>query len=164
MATDPLGPLGTALTTAPLSEIVAGVGAAPVHTRWLEIDQATIDRFADLTNDHNWLHVDPQRAAQSPAGGTIAHGFLTLALIPTMAYEVLPRVQEARMGMNYGLNKVRFVAPVPVGSRVRGAFTLLQAKTREDGSRSELTYAITIEIEGSERPALVAEWIRVAIF
>jgi acyl dehydratase len=164
MAADPLGRLGSALTTAPFSEIVAGVGAPPAYSRWLAIDQATIDRFAELTNDHNWLHVDPERAAASPAGGTIAHGFLTLSLIATMAYEVLPRVQEAKMGMNYGLNKVRFVAPVPVGSRVRGAFALVQAKSREDGSRTELTYAITLEIEGRDKPALVAEWIRVAIF
>ena len=97
-------------------------------------------------------------------GSTIAHGFLTLSLIPTMAYEVLPRVQESTMGMNYGLNKVRFVAPVRVGSRVRGAFVLASAKTKEDGSRTELVYDITVEIDGEDKPALIAQWIRVAMF
>ena len=120
-AVDSIGKLAHALTEAPITDIVAGVGGEPVHSRWIAIDQAMIDRFATLTNDHNWLHVDPERAAKSPVGSTIAHGFLTLSLIPTMAYEVLPRVQESTMGMNYGLNKVRFVAPVRVGSRVRGA-------------------------------------------
>lgn len=161
---DAIGRLSAGLTEAPISEVVAAVGAAPVHSRWIAIDQAMIDRFAELTNDHNWLHVDPVRAAQSPVGGTIAHGFLTLSLIPTMAYEVLPRVRESKRGMNYGLNKVRFVAPVPSGSRVRGAFVLAAANTRDDGSRTELTYDITVEIEGHDKPALIAQWIRVAIF
>lgn len=163
-AVDAPGRLAAALTSAPVADIVAGLGTAPVCSRWIEIDQPMIDRFAELTNDHNWLHVDPARAAQSAMGSTIAHGFLTLSLIPTMAYEVLPRVEESKMGMNYGLNKVRFSAPVPVGSRVRGAFVLTGAKTRDDGSRTELTYSVTIEIDGGPRPALIAEWIRVAIF
>lgn len=163
-AVDAIGKTAHALTAAPISDIVAGIGGAPVRSRWIAIDQPMIDRFAELTNDHNWLHVDPERAAKAPTGGTIAHGFLTLSLIPTMAYEVLPRAEESRMGMNYGLNKVRFVAPVRAGSRVRGAFVLESAKTKEDGSRTELVYGITVEIEGSDKPAMVAEWIRVAIF
>ena len=163
-AVDSIGKLAHALTEAPITDIVAGVGGEPVHSRWIAIDQAMIDRFATLTNDHNWLHVDPERAAKSPVGSTIAHGFLTLSLIPTMAYEVLPRVQESTMGMNYGLNKVRFVAPVRVGSRVRGAFVLASAKTKEDGSRTELVYDITVEIDGEDEPALIAQWIRVAMF
>ena len=163
-AVDSPGLLATALTSAPIRDIVAGLGRAAAPSRWIEIDQGMIDGFAELTNDHNWLHVDPERAARSAVGSTIAHGFLTLSLIPTMAYEVLPRVEEAKMGMNYGLNKVRFVAPVPVGSRVRGVFTLAEAKTKEDGSRTELAYRVDVEIQDSDKPALVAEWIRVAIF
>jgi acyl dehydratase len=163
-AIDADGKLSTARTAAPLHEILAGIGAPPVHSRWITIDQPMIDGFAALTNDHNWLHVDRERAAQSPFGGTIAHGFLTLSMIATMAYDVLPRVSDAKMGMNYGLNKVRFIAPVPAGSRVRGAFALVSADSKEDGSRTEMTYRIDIEIEGAAKPAVVAEWIRVAIF
>ena len=155
-AVDSIGKLAHALTEAPITDIVAGVGGEPVHSRWIAIDQAMIDRFATLTNDHNWLHVDPERAAKSPVGSTIAHGFLTLSLIPTMAYEVLPRVQESTMGMNYGLNKVRFPAPVPVGSRLQGEFRLKACEPVDHGGL-QLTAEVTIRREGSDKPVCVAE-------
>jgi acyl dehydratase len=153
-----------AKTEAPIATIVASLGAPPLHSRWITIDQDMIDRFAVLTNDHAWLHVDRERAAQGPFGTTIAHGFLTLSLVATMAYDVLPRVSDAKFGMNYGLNKVRFIAPVRAGSRVRGAFSLVQVTRKEDGSRTEMAYQVTVEIEGSDKPALAGEWIRVALF
>jgi acyl dehydratase len=158
------GRLSGASKEAPIRDIIALAGAPTMHSRWITIDQGMIDRFAELTNDHNWLHVDPERAAKSVVGGTIAHGFLTLSLIATMAYDVLPKVAYAKMGMNYGLNKLRFIAPVPSGSRVRGAFALTSATTKKDGSRTEMLYRVEIQIEGSDKPALMAEWIRVAIF
>ena len=146
------------------TEVSACVGQEVAVTDWITITQEQVNLFAQATGDHQWIHVDPERAKAGPFGAPIAHGFLTLSLIPTMAYEVLPRVQESTMGMNYGLNKVRFVAPVRVGSRVRGAFVLASAKTKEDGSRTELVYDITVEIDGEDKPALIAQWIRVAMF
>ena len=156
-AVDSIGKLAHALTEAPITDIVAGVGGEPVHSRWIAIDQAMIDRFATLTNDHNWLHVDPERAAKSPVGSTIAHGFLTLSLIPTMAYEVLPRVQESTMGMNYGLNKVRFMAPVPVGARLRAGAKLMNVEQVAGGV--QVTIEVTFECEGATKPSCVAEVI-----
>ena len=154
-AVDSIGKLAHALTEAPITDIVAGVGGEPVHSRWIAIDQAMIDRFATLTNDHNWLHVDPERAAKSPVGSTIAHGFLTLSLIPTMAYEVLPRVQESTMGMNYGLNKVRFTGTVPAGSRLRGVIRLKDYLPIERGA--QMTTEVVIEREGQDKPVCIAE-------
>ena len=153
-----------ARSEAPIREVVAAVGAPPVYSRWITIDQEMIDRFAALTNDHTWLHVDRERAAEGAFGTTIAHGFLTLSMIATMAFDVLPRVSDAKFGMNYGMNKVRFISPVRQGSRVRGAFVLSAVKGDEGSGRVEMTYSVTIEIEGVDKSALVAEWIRVALF
>jgi acyl dehydratase len=121
---------------------------------WVEVDQARIDRFAEATGDHQWIHVDPERAAEGPFGRTIAHGFLTLSLLPVLQNS-LYTVENVRMGINYGLNKVRFTSPVPVGSRVRITATLTDI--RQGDGFVESTVSSVIELEGSERPACVIE-------
>jgi acyl dehydratase len=121
---------------------------------WIVVDQDKINAFAGATGDHQWIHVDPQRAAQGPFGQTIGHGYLTLSLIPLMSYEVMPR-QEGGMGINYGLNKVRFPAPVPSGSRVRGTFRVENVEEADWGNQSTLT--ATLEREGGDKPVCVAE-------
>ncbi|MFO1287088.1 MAG: MaoC family dehydratase [Rubrivivax sp.] len=122
---------------------------------WIEVDQRRIDLFADATEDHQWIHVDPARAAAGPFGTTVAHGFLTLSLLAPMFASAF-RVDGVRMGINYGLNKVRFPAPVRVGSRVRGRFVLLAYEPIE-GNGVQLTVRVTVEMEGSDKPACVAE-------
>jgi acyl dehydratase len=121
---------------------------------WIVVDQERITAFADATRDHQWIHVDPERAAQGPFGQTIGHGYLTLSLVPAMSYEVLPR-QDGGMGINYGLNRVRFPAPVPSGSKVRGTFRVERVEESDWGSQS--TYTVTIEREGGDKPVCVAE-------
>jgi acyl dehydratase len=121
---------------------------------WIEVDQEKINAFADATGDHQWIHVDPERAAAGPFGQTIGHGYLTLSLVPVMSYEVLPR-QEGGMGINYGVNKVRFPAPVPSGSRVRGRFKVVDVEQHDWGSQSILN--VTIEREDGDKPVCVAE-------
>ncbi|PTD24192.1 nodulation protein NodN [Sphingomonas fennica] len=123
------------------------------------IDQAMIDRFADATGDHQFIHVDPERAKQTPFGGTIAHGFLTLSLLPVMREKSdVPTIEGLKMGLNYGGNKVRFLTPVPSGSRVRGHFKLLEFAEKGPGRYQE-TAELSVEIEGKDKPALIAEWI-----
>lgn len=141
-------------TYAKLSELQGLVGQEMGASAWFSVDQAMIDAFAHATGDHQWIHVDPERAAKGPFGTTVAHGFLTLSLLPLMgasAFEVL----DTRMGVNYGLNKVRFPAPVPVGSRLRGVFKLLSYEVLEGGA--QLTTQVTMEREGSTKPVCVAE-------
>lgn len=127
---------------------------------WVEVTQAMIDRFAEATGDRQFIHVDPARAAQTPFGGTIAHGFLTLSLMPLLASKVAeaPRLAGATMGVNYGGDKVRFLAPVRSGAKVRGRFTLLAFDEKHPGQYQQ-TVEFTVEIEGQDKPALVAEWI-----
>ena len=122
---------------------------------WREIAQERIDRFADATDDPQWIHVDPERAAQGPFGTTIAHGFLTLSLVVPLFEEALPPLEGYALTVNYGLNRVRFTAPVPVGSRIRGRFRI-EAVDEVPGA-AQLTVATTIELEGSDKPACVAE-------
>jgi acyl dehydratase len=122
---------------------------------WIEVDQERIDAFAEATGDHQWIHVDPERAAQGPFGQTIGHGYLTLSLIPAMSYELLPRAEGGGMGINYGLNKVRFPAPVPSGSKVRGTFRLLEREDADWGSQA--TWQVTLERDGGDKPVCVAE-------
>ncbi|GAA1839416.1 MaoC family dehydratase [Pseudonocardia ailaonensis] len=126
-------------------------------SEWLTVEQKHIDQFAESTGDHQWIHVDAEKAAAGPFGKTIAHGFLTLSLLPVLA-QTAYRIENVRMGINYGLNKVRFTSPVPVDSRVRGVFELAEAEDQKDGG-VQLTLKVTVELEGSERPALVAEWL-----
>ncbi len=137
-----------------LSELQGLVGQDLGLSDWFMVSQAQIDAFAHATGDHQWIHIDPQRAAGGPFGATVAHGFLTLSLLPLMgasAFEVL----DTRMGVNYGLNRVRFPAPVPVGSRLRGLFKLLSYEVLEGGA--QLTTQVTMEREGSTKPVCVAE-------
>jgi acyl dehydratase len=122
---------------------------------WVEVPQERIDQFAEATGDHQWIHVDPDRAKDGPFGTTIAHGYLTLSLLPAMSYEVVPRDPGAKMGINYGLNRVRFPSPVPVGSRVRSTFRVEQVDTADWGA--QVTMTATIEREGGEKPVCVAE-------
>ncbi|WP_329130335.1 MaoC family dehydratase [Streptomyces sp. NBC_01476] len=137
-------------------DLRAAVGEQLGWTDWLEIDQKRIDAFAEATGDHQWIHVDPQKAAAGPFGTTIAHGFLTLSLIPALTPRLF-RVEGVKMGVNYGVNKVRFPAPVPVGSRLRG--TAVVAEVSEAGGGFQLVTQVTIEREGGEKPVCVAETV-----
>ncbi|HLV89518.1 MAG: MaoC family dehydratase [Acidimicrobiales bacterium] len=131
------------------------VGTEIGASDWMEITQERVDKFADATDDHQFIHVDPELAAQTPFGGTIAHGFLTLSLIVPLLMQVPLDVGYPVMGINYGLNKVRFPAPVPVGSRIRARYTLDAVEEVTGGI--QLTRTVTVDIEGQEKPACVAE-------
>ncbi|MFJ9033319.1 MaoC family dehydratase [Streptomyces sp. NPDC102274] len=135
-------------------ELRAGIGEQLGHSEWLEIDQKRIDLFAEATGDHQWIHVDPERAAAGPFGTTIAHGYLTLSLLPAFVPQIL-RVENVKMGINYGTNKVRFPSPVPVGSRLRASAVLTDVA--EAGGGVQITTLVTVEREGGEKPACVAE-------
>lgn len=126
---------------------------------WMLIDQPMINSFAKLTHDEYFIHVDPARAArETPHGGTIAHGFLTLSLLAQMGYQVCPLVEGTKSGVNYGFNRLRFVAPVPTGARVRGHFRLRDFEI-QPAKRWTATWDVSIEIEGAEKPAIIAEWL-----
>lgn len=140
----------------------ARVGSELGVSGWVTIDQATIDTFAKLTHDTYFIHVDPARAAQTRFGTTIAHGFLTLSLLSNMAYEVCPAIEGSHTSVNYGFNRLRFVAPVPSGARVRGRFALKAFE--HDAARWQATYDVAIEIEGQPKPAIVAEWLAAGFF
>ena len=147
----------------PLAEFLAGAGSRVSASSWIAVTQAMIDGFADVTGDRQFIHIDPVRAAaETPFGGAIAHGFLTLSLLSVMAYEALPQPAERAMGINYGFDKVRFIAPVRAGARVRGVFRLAEAAERKPGELLA-RYEVTVEIEGGEKPALAAEWLTMAI-
>ena len=137
-----------------LQDLRAKVGEPIGTSDWVTVDQQRIDLFAQATGDHQWIHVDPQRAAAGPYGTTIAHGFLTLSLLPLFGETAL-RIDDQRMGVNYGLNRVRFTAPVPAGSRLRGHFRLLAYDEIDGGA--QLTTEVTVEREGQTRPVCVAE-------
>lgn len=124
---------------------------------WLEVTQARIDIFAGATDDPQWIHIDPERAANGPFGGTIAHGFLSLSLLVPLFAQARPELDGVGMGVNYGLNRVRFTAPVRSGSRIRGRFTVESVEEVAGGSQA--TVAVVVEREGEEKPALVAEWL-----
>ncbi|MEM9198270.1 MAG: MaoC family dehydratase [Pseudomonadota bacterium] len=142
-----------------MSELQSRTGAEVGLSRWFELDQSRIDRFAEVSEDTYFIHTDPERAkAEAPFGGTIAHGFLTLSLLSAMSYDALPEVVGKRMQVNYGFDRIRFVAPVPAGSAVRGRFLLSKCE-RTGPEEATLTYSVTVEIEDSERPALAASWI-----
>ena len=139
-----------------VDELKAAVGEQLGTSDWLTVDQKQIDTFAEATGDHQWIHVDVEKAKGGPFGGTIAHGYLTLSLLPVFSAQVY-KVENVKMGINYGLNKVRFTSPVPVNSRVRGSFELLEVSEVKDSL--QVVNKVTVEIEGSERPACVAEWV-----
>jgi acyl dehydratase len=139
-----------------VDELRTAVGEQLGWTDWLEVEQKQIDLFAEATGDHQWIHVDPERAASGPFGTTIAHGYLTLSLIPALTVQLL-RVEGVKMGVNYGVNKVRFPAPVPVGSRLRA--TAQVAELTEVGGGVQLVTRVTIEREGGDKPVCVAETV-----
>lgn len=139
-----------------LEEFVAAEGSQLGPTDWLEVTQDRVNLFADATDDHQWIHVDPERAADGPFGGPIAHGLLTLSLLPFFTHQ-LYTVDNVAMAINYGFNKVRFITPVRVGAKIRARAEI--AKVDQLDGAVQATVAITVEIEGSEKPAAVAEFI-----
>ncbi|WP_150213490.1 MaoC family dehydratase [Candidatus Tokpelaia sp.] len=145
-----------------VQDIPASIGQEVGCSGWRMVTQAMIDQFADATDDHQFIHVDKERAAQTPFGTTIAHGFLTLSLLSTLAYEALPELEGQTLGINYGFDKVRFMAPVKSGQKVRARFVLSEAEIRPSG-RIVFHYAVTLEIENSKKPALTADWITIAM-
>jgi acyl dehydratase len=146
------------MPVASIEEIGFKVGQEIGVSHWITISQADIDTFADVTGDHQFIHVDPEAAKATPFGGTIAHGFLTLSLLSQMAASVMLRPETLKMAVNYGFERVRFIAPVRSGKRVRGRFTL--ARMDEKNPRQyQFVHNVVVEIEGEEKPALIADWI-----
>ena len=143
---------------ASLDDIRARVGSEIGVSEWILVDQQRIDAFADTTEDRQFIHVDPEAAAQTPFGGTIAHGFLSLSLLSRMAADVMQVPDTTKMAVNYGLDRVRFIAPVRAGSRVRGRFSLDAVEDKAPGQLL-LRHIVTVEIEGSDKPALTAQWL-----
>ena len=140
-------------------EIQGQVGQQIGTSEWVEMSQERINQFAEATGDHQFIHIDPAKAAMTPFGGTIAHGFLTLSMIPYLsANSDLPKVDGVKMGVNYGGNKTRFISPVRSGKRIRGHWKLIDLEEKRPGQWQQ-THEITIEIEGEDKPALITEWI-----
>lgn len=145
-------------TDLPVEALSGLVGKEVGVSSWHLIDQAMIDAFADVTRDHQYIHVDPAAAAKTPFGGTIAHGFLTLSLLSAMGLEAQPKIRGMTMGINYGFDRVRFLSPVKSGSRIRGRFVLKDVRAVKPGEL-DITWASTVEIEDESRPALSADWL-----
>lgn len=154
------GSAATAATVATFGNAAALralIGAEPLVSEWLTVDQAKVDRFAEATGDHQWIHVDPERArCESPFGGPVAHGFLTLSLIPALLGKTV--TLEQRMGVNYGLDRVRFTSPVLVGSQLRAKFAVESVNDVDNGG-VQVEWNVTLERQGSKRPVCVAEFI-----
>jgi acyl dehydratase len=145
-----------------IDQFIALAGSEIGISGWFTIDQKRIDAFAEVTEDRQFIHVDPEAARASPFGGTIAHGFLTLAMLSALAMDALPEIEGRAMGVNYGFEKLRFLSPVPAGARNRGRFKLESVTARspiEFLSRN----IVTVEIEGADKPALVAEWLTLSV-
>lgn len=143
-----------------LADVEAAIGQPLGHSPWHEVTQAEITMFADATHDHYWIHTDPQRAAEGPFGSTIAHGFLTLSHVPVFIQEVYV-IDGLQLMLNYGLNRVRFPAPTPVGSRIRGAVEIAAVERGAKGA--QVVSLVTVEMEGSDRPVCVAEMVVMCI-
>lgn len=141
-----------------LDEIRERIGRVTAVSEWLMVDQQRIDAFANATEDLQFIHIDPSAAAQTPFGGTIAHGFLTLSLLPRMARDTVPLPPGVKMGVNYGLDQVRFVSPVRSGKRVRGCFILDSLDDKAPGQLL-MRHSVTVEIENEDKPALAASWL-----
>lgn len=144
------------------SDLAAMVGTEIGVSDWTEITQDQINTFADVTDDHQFIHVDPEKAAQTPFGGTIAHGFLTLSMLSSMAGGTALVLDGIVMGINYGFEKVRFLTPVRAGKKIRGRFTLAEAVERNPGQWM-LKYDVSVEVEGEAKPALMAQWLTLQI-
>lgn len=141
-----------------IEELKSLVGQEVAASDWLEVTQERVNQFAEVTGDHQWIHINPERAkAETPFGGTIAHGFLTLSLLSQFAASTVRVKGEFKMGINYGLNKVRFVSPVPVGSLIRARFTLQAVEAVAGGY--QLAWSIAVETENATKPSMVAEWL-----
>ena len=147
-------------------EVLQGtIGGEPAVGDWFELSQERINDFADATLDHQFIHIDPERAAQTPFGGTIAHGFLTLSMLVHLSTTIpsdTPPLDGVLMGVNYGMNKVRFINPVPAGSKVRA--TSVTKEVTQKGGAVDVIREMTVEIEGADKPALIAEWIGRTVF
>jgi acyl dehydratase len=158
--------VGTAEKTARsvgIEDVKAAVGREIGVSPWRTVTQEMIDQFANATDDHQFIHVDPERAArETPFGGTIAHGFLSLSLLSTLAFETIPRIEGAGIGINYGFDSIRFQAPVKSGARIRARFLLADLVIRPSGWM-QFTYDVTIEIENSKKPALTARWLTLTV-
>jgi acyl dehydratase len=139
---------------------IVGIKLGP--SQWVQLDQERINTFADCTEDHQFIHIDEEKAAQTPFGGTIAHGFLTLSMLAKFAEDIMVAPENMVMGMNYGFDKVRFLAPVRAGKRVRAAGEVMSVEIK-DGNRFLVKMALSVEIEGEETPALVAEWLNMTV-
>jgi acyl dehydratase len=151
------------MTTVSVAALADHVGTEIGRSEWIELDQSRIDVFAENTEDPQFIHIDPDRAArETPFGGTIAHGFLTLSMLSKMAMDLGFALEGMAMGINYGFDKIRFLQPVRAGSKVRGHFVLEHAEERQPGQWM-LRYGVTVEIEGSDKPALVAQWLTLQI-
>lgn len=151
-----------AITTVSTADIAGMIGKELGVSDWITVDQERINAFADVTEDHQFIHIDPVKAAETPFGGTIAHGFLTLSLMSRMGADAMLGIEGAVMGVNYGCDKIRFLQPVKSGQRVRGHFTLADAREKQPG-RWLVRTDVTVEIEGEEKPALAAEWLSMQI-
>ena len=143
---------------ASLDEIRSRIGTDIGASAWIEIGQQDINLFADLTGDNQFIHVDPEAAAQTPFGGTVAHGFLTLSLLTQMAAQVMLVPEGLKMAVNYGFERIRFISPVRAGKRVRGHFRLVSVEEKRPG-QWQFVHNVSVEIEGVEKPALTADWI-----
>jgi acyl dehydratase len=143
---------------ASLDEIRSRTGEEVGTSSWIEVGQERIDAFADATEDRQFIHVDPEAAAQTPFGGTVAHGFLSLSMLSRMGAEAMLLPDSMRMAVNYGLDRVRFIAPVPAGKRIRGRFTLDSVDEKAPGQLL-VRHSVTVEIEGVDKPALTAQWL-----
>ena len=143
---------------ASIEDIQSKVGSEIGVSDWILVDQARIDAFAEVTEDPQFIHIDPEAAAKTPFGGTVAHGFLTLSLLSRMAADSMLRPEDVKMGVNYGFERVRFMAPVRSGKRIRARFVLVRCEEKKPG-QWQFVHNVTVEIEGEEKPALVAEWI-----
>lgn len=149
--------------TMPLGQFMAQAGTLERYSDWMKVDQTMIDAFADATLDHQFIHIDRQRAAaQTPFGGTIAHGFLSLSLLTHLIHQAMPAIEEAVMGINYGFDKIRFINTVASGSYIRGKFVLADSQMRNPQEVLN-QFDATIEIQGQDKPALVAQWLSLAI-
>ena len=151
-----------AMPVATLTEIKSRIGAEVGVSDWVVIDQARIEAFADATDDRQFVHVDPVAAAQSPFGGTVAHGFLSLSMLSRMGFQALLQPEGTRMTVNYGLDRVRFIAPVRAGKRIRGRFALDSVEEKGPG-QILMRHSVTVEIEGEDKPALSASWIALIV-
>ncbi|MBA2466806.1 MAG: MaoC family dehydratase [Sphingomonas sp.] len=151
------------MPVATLAEIRQRVGSEVGVSSWLTVDQARIDAFADTTEDRQFIHVDPAAAAQTPFGGTVAHGFLSLSMLSRMGAEAMLLPESMTMAVNYGLDRVRFIAPVPSGKRIRGRFVLDSLEEKAPGQLL-VRHDVTVEIEGVDKPALTAQWLGLLFF